>query len=272
MQFAQLQRREFITLLGGAAAAGRSRRARSKPTAPTDRHADRATLRPIGKVKPHRGVPRHVAKAGLDRGRNVRIEYRWSAGDVGREKASAAELVRSTPDVIVVAGWTALAELHRLTSTIPIVFAQVGDPVDSGFVASLTRPGGNISGLPELRARHRGQMAGGAQGGRAQHAAGWPCSSVRTRPPMLRYCARPRRSRRRLAVEVSAIEVHADVEIERAIAAFASQPDGGLIVTPHPNTRREPRIDHPIGGAASPAGDLSVPIFRSRGRTDVLRA
>src|SRR5262245_64737998 len=85
-----------------------------------------------------------LQRLGWTDGRNVRIEYRWIAGDVDREKASAAELVRSTPDLIVVSGWTALAELHRLTNTIPVVFTQVSDPVGSGFVASLARPGGNI--------------------------------------------------------------------------------------------------------------------------------
>ena len=88
-----------------------------------------------------------LQRLGWAEARNLRIEYRWSAGDADREKASAAELVRSRPDVIVGAGWTALAELHRLTSMIPIVFTQVSDPVDSGFVASLTRPASNISGF-----------------------------------------------------------------------------------------------------------------------------
>src|SRR5262249_25897504 len=66
-----------------------------------------------------------LQRLGWTDGRNVRIEYRWIAGDVDRQKASAAELVRSTPDLIVVSGLTALAELQRLTNTIPVVFTQV---------------------------------------------------------------------------------------------------------------------------------------------------
>jgi len=77
-----------------------------------------------------------LQRLGWTDGRNVRIEYRWIGGDVDREKASSAELVRSTPDLILVSGWTALAELHRLTSTIPVVFTQVSDPVGSGLIAS----------------------------------------------------------------------------------------------------------------------------------------
>ena len=88
-----------------------------------------------------------LQRLGWTDGRNVRIEYRWGAGDADRIKASAAELVRSAPDAIVGSTGPAVAELHRLTGTIPIVFNQVADPVDSGFVANLARPGGNITGF-----------------------------------------------------------------------------------------------------------------------------
>ena len=86
-------------------------------------------------------------RLGWTDGGNVRIEYGWAAGDAERAKAAAAELVRSAPDAIVVSTSPALAELHRLTSTIPIVFVQVGDPVATGFVTNLARPGGNITGF-----------------------------------------------------------------------------------------------------------------------------
>src|SRR6516162_10039229 len=85
-------------------------------------------------------------RLGWTDGRNVRIEYRW-AGDAERQKAAAEELVHSAPDAIVAAGSPALADLQRLTSTTPIVFTQVGDPVAAGFVTSLARPGGNVTGL-----------------------------------------------------------------------------------------------------------------------------
>jgi putative tryptophan/tyrosine transport system substrate-binding protein len=88
-----------------------------------------------------------LQKLGWAAGRNVQIEYRWGTGDAERAKASAAELIRLAPDAIVVATTPALAELHRMTSTIPIVFIQVGDPVEAGFAASLARPGGNMTGF-----------------------------------------------------------------------------------------------------------------------------
>ena len=91
---------------------------------------------------------------------NVRIEYRWSAGDPERAKVAAADLVRLGPDVIVVTTSPALAELQRLTRTIPIVFSQVGDPVESGFVASLARPGGNITGFQAFEPAMGGKWLG----------------------------------------------------------------------------------------------------------------
>jgi len=164
----------------------------------------------------------------------VRIEYRWSAGDAGREKAFAAELVRSRPDVIVVAGWTALAELHRLTSMIPIVFTQVSDPVDSGFVASLTRPGANISGFQNFEPAIGGKWLGvlkEAAPSMQRVAVLFSANSAAT----VAFLRAAEAVAPALAVEVTGVDVHGDVEIERAIAGFASQPDGGLIVTSHPN-------------------------------------
>jgi putative tryptophan/tyrosine transport system substrate-binding protein len=106
-----------------------------------------------------------LQRLGWTDGRNVRVDYRWSVSDPAREKAAAAELVRSTPDVIVTSGPTMLAEVQRLTTTIPIVFTQVSDPLGTGFVSSLARPGGNVSGLQNFESAK--QMAGLAQRGHA---------------------------------------------------------------------------------------------------------
>jgi putative tryptophan/tyrosine transport system substrate-binding protein len=193
-----MRRREFIALLGGAAAAW--------PLAARAQQAER--MRRIGMLTHYSHTDREgqvriaafldtLQRLGWTDGRHVRIEYRWSAGDAGREKASAAELVRSKPDVIVVAGWTALAELQRLTSTIPVVFTQVSDPIGSGFVASLARPGGNISGFQNFELAIGGNGWGCSRRLRPT-CAEQLCSSVRTRSPLWRCCTRPRRWRRRL--------------------------------------------------------------------------
>lgn len=229
-----MRRREFITLVGGTAIAW--------PLAVRAQQPDR--VRRIGILILYSQTDREgqarlaafldtLQKLGWTDGRNVRIEYRWIAGDVDREKASTAELVRSTPDLIVVSGWTALAELHRLTSTIPVVFTQVSDPVGGGFVASLARPGGNISGFQNFEPAIGGKWLGvlkEAAPNMRRAAMLFGSDSVAT-VAMLHAAEAVAPS---LGVQVTAVDIHSGVEIERAIATFASQPDGGLIITPHP--------------------------------------
>jgi putative ABC transport system substrate-binding protein len=230
-----MRRREFMTLLGGAAAAWPFVARAQQP----DR-VRRISLLILYSQTDREGQARIAAfldtlqRLGWTDGRNVRIEYRWIAGDVDREKASAAELIRSTPDLIVVSGWTALAELHRLTSTIPVVFTQVSDPVGSGFVASLARPGGNISGFQNFEPAIGGKWLGvlkEAAPNMRRAAMLFGSDSVAT-VAMLRAAEAVAPS---LDVQVTAVDVSGGDDIERAIATFASQPDGGLIVTPHSN-------------------------------------
>src|SRR5262245_52104240 len=215
-----MRRREFITLLGSAAA---------WPLAARAQQPDR--VRRIGVLSlcsqaDREGQARIAAlldtlqRLGLTDGRNVRIEYRWSGGDAGRERASAAELVRSTPDVIVVSGWTGLAELKRLTSMIPIVFTQVSDPVGSGLVASLARPTANISGFQNFEPAIGGKWLGvlkEAAPNMRRAAVLFGLDSVAT-VAMLHAAEAVAPS---LDVQVTAVDIHGDVggvEIERAVA------------------------------------------------------
>jgi putative tryptophan/tyrosine transport system substrate-binding protein len=234
MQFEQLGRRGFITLLGGAAVAW--------PLGAWAQQPDRA--RRIGILIHYSQTDREgqariaafldtLQRLGWTEGRNVRIEHRWSAGDAGRERASAAELVRSTPDVMVVSGWTALAELQRLTRTIPIVFTQVSDPVGAGFVAALARPGGNVSGFQNFETAIGGKWLGVLKEAapNMRRAAVLFGSDSAATVAMLHAAEAVAPS---LDVQVTAMDVRGGVEIEAAIATFAAQPDGGLIITPHP--------------------------------------
>jgi putative ABC transport system substrate-binding protein len=142
-----IRRRQFITLLGGAAA---------WPLAARAQQAER--LRQIGVLMgwsesdpEYRirvdAVVQGLAQLGWVQGRNVRFDVRWTNGDVGRAQVLAKELVALQPDVIVAGSSYTVAALQRETRTIPIVFAVVSDPVGGGFVASLARPGGNITGF-----------------------------------------------------------------------------------------------------------------------------
>jgi putative ABC transport system substrate-binding protein len=143
-----MKRRQFITMLGGTAAAW-PLAARAQQLEATPRIGVLTTLAD----KDFEGQLRVAAfrqelqKIGWIEGRNIRFEYRWAAGDAQRLRAYAHELVGMAPSVILGGNNTALRALQEVTHTVPIVFAQVADPVGSGFVASLARPGGNITGF-----------------------------------------------------------------------------------------------------------------------------
>src|SRR5262249_20040981 len=143
----RVKRREFITVLGGAAVL---------PLAASAQQSGQ--MRQIGVLmsfaesdsqgQSFAGALREgLEKLGWNDGRNVRIDIRWSASDAERLRAYAVDLVGSKPDVIVAGATSALARLTEATQTIPIVFAQVSDPIGGGFVPSLARPGGNITGF-----------------------------------------------------------------------------------------------------------------------------
>jgi putative tryptophan/tyrosine transport system substrate-binding protein len=148
MHFDQSTRREFIALVGSAAAAW--------PIAARAQQVDK--LRTIGLLAPgtasshgawFTGLVRRLHELGWIEGRNIGVEYRWAEGRPERYDEIAAELVRLKVDVIVTTA-PVLPAVQRATSVIPIVFALAGDPVRAGLIASLARPGGNVTGLSML--------------------------------------------------------------------------------------------------------------------------
>ena len=160
----RMRRREFITLLGGAAAlAARGARAAGRADAAHRRAPARSRGR-SGISGPPRGVPSGAGSnwAGPI-GRNVRIDTRWATADAADIRRHAAELVALAPDVILATGSPTVGPLLQATRTVPIVFPIVVDPVGAGFVDSLARPGGNATGFTVFRIQHR---AGN----------GWSCS------------------------------------------------------------------------------------------------
>src|SRR5215469_329198 len=141
-----MKRRDFITLLGGAAAAwplaAHAQQAGKLPTI----GLWRPTTPSVGSQRAAAFVQR-LRELGWIEGRTVAIEYRWAEGRDERAAEIAAEFVRLKVDVIVTQGTSSVIAAKQATSVIPIVFAAVADPVDSGLVASLSRPGGNVTGL-----------------------------------------------------------------------------------------------------------------------------
>jgi putative tryptophan/tyrosine transport system substrate-binding protein len=234
MHFNQLRRREFITLLGGAAAAW--------PLAARAQPSDRMRL--IGVLMAYAesdstaqswlaAFRAALAKLGWTEGSNLRIELRWSAADVDRMKTLAKELVDLRPNAIFGVTTPAIGALARETRTIPIVFAGVSDPIGAGYVDNLARPGGNITGFMTGNAAALGgkwmellkQIAP-----RTLHVA--LLFNPATTVPLQFFMPSIQAAASSFAVEVSAAPVHAKDEIEGVIAAQAHDPGGGLIVMP----------------------------------------
>jgi putative ABC transport system substrate-binding protein len=229
-----VRRREFITLLGGAAA-----------WPPVARGQQRDRVRRVvfvhalaendAEVQARITVFRQgLAALGWTEHRNVQIEHRFSGGDLSRMKAYAAELASSPPDLIVTSGTSIVVALKQATRAIPIVFCVTIDPVGQGLVASLARPGGNITGFTSFDFPIIGKwlemLKAIAPGVRRVTFVFSPATAPWVPFFMREFGAAPPS----LAVELSQTPVRDDAEIEAAITAFAREPGGGLIVAPDP--------------------------------------
>ena len=221
-----MKRREFVTLLGGAAAWPLAARAQQP-----DQVRRVGVLMNVAADDPEAHA-RNVAflqslqEFGWTEGRNLRIDHRWAAGDADRLRRDAAELLALAPDVVLASGTSTVGPLQKVTRTVPIVFAGVADPIGAGFVDSMARPGGNTTGFISFEYGLSGkwlellkQIAPGVtrvavlrdpdiSGGTGQFGA------IQSVAPSL-------------GVELSPVNVRDAGEIERAVAAFAHGSNGG---------------------------------------------
>jgi putative ABC transport system substrate-binding protein len=222
-----LRRRDFIAGLGGAAAAW--------PLAARAQQGDR--VRRIGVLMGRENDPfvkflvsaltQALAGLGWTDGRNVRIDHRWFGGDANR----AQELVGLQPDIIVTGGTVATAAVQRETRTIPIVFANVPDPVASGIVPRLNQPGGNITGFA---------TEGPTMGGKwlellSEIAPGLKRAAVMFDPDIANasiFMPSFETAARSVKVVPIPAPVHSEGEMETAITALGREPGGGLVVIP----------------------------------------
>jgi putative ABC transport system substrate-binding protein len=170
---------------------------------------------------------------GWTDGRNVRMEIRWGRADNNRIRALAQELVGLQPDIILTDGTPGTIALQRETRTIPIVFDAVADPVGSGFVASLARPGGNITGFGNLEASFAGKwlelLTEIAPGLRRVAIMFNPETAPYVRLYFLPFFEEAVRS---FKVEPVVAPVHSDAEIETAMTSLGREPGGSVVVIP----------------------------------------
>jgi ABC-type uncharacterized transport system substrate-binding protein len=231
MQFDQLHRREFITLLAGGAAAW-PLAARAQSPQRMRRIAvlwNFAASDAEGQLR-LTAFGQGLQQLGWSVGRNVRIDYRWGAENVEQIRRNVADVIALAPDVIFVAGGRNLTALQQANRSIPVVFVSISDPVSGGFVESLARPGGNATGF--------GTEEYGMSGKRVEllkHIA-----PSLTRAAVLRDPANPGGSGQlgailavapALGVEVTPVGVRDAGEIERGVTAFARSANGGLVIT-----------------------------------------
>jgi putative ABC transport system substrate-binding protein len=172
---------------------------------------------------------------GWTEGRNVQLDLRWAAGDAERTRAHTAELVGLAPDVILANGTQVVRVLQERTRSIPIVFALVTDPVGEGLVESLARPGGNVTGFASFEYPLSGKWLEvlkeiAPRVGRVMLINHWE------NIPGAGYLPALERAVPAAGVKLSVAQVRDSAEIERALDAFAREPDGGLIVLPSPLT------------------------------------
>jgi putative ABC transport system substrate-binding protein len=223
-----MRRRAFIALLGGAAA---------WPLAP--RAQQRERMRRIGVLMPgaaddpeyearNAAFLQGLGEFGWNVGRNVQIDYRWGAGNVDQYRTFAEELVALKPDVILGNGTAAVSALEKVTRTVPIVFAAITDPVGSGLVASLARPGGNATGFAASELGLGGKLLELLKelAPRVTRVAVMRDSAIASQIGFLGGIQSVAPS---LGVELRPIDLRDTGAIERDVTAFAREPNGGLL-------------------------------------------
>jgi len=228
-----MRRREFITMVGTAAA---------WPMAARAQHSER--VRTVGILlsqfedsleATHRiaAIKQGLQKLGWTEGRNVRFQVRYANGNTDRMQMGAAELVQLGPDVIVASATSTLAALQKATNTIPIVFAQVTDPVGAGFVKSLARPGGNITGFTQH------EFSIGIKWLELLKELAPQTEQVALiydpqNPATSGYRTTIKAGAASFQVQLSEHPVRGDADIERAVGLVASKPNSGLVILPGP--------------------------------------
>jgi putative ABC transport system substrate-binding protein len=226
-----MKRRTFIAGLGSAAA---------WPLAARAQQSNR--MRRVGLLMNLEGDPEEQARAvvlrqtleklGWTVGRNLAIEYRWGMGDFDRTEAAAADLVRAVPDVILATGGPSVASLQQATSTIPIVFMLVSEPVALSFVASLARPGGNITGFTNLEPTIGAKSLELLREMAPRVTRFAVMFNPQTSTIGVQFSRSAENAAKKFGAQLIDAQVRRPVDIEESLAVLAREQHGGLIVAP----------------------------------------
>ena len=233
-----MRRREFITLLGGAAAAW-PLAAQAQAQQPAERRRRVGVLEgqadgPIMRVR-YAAFRQTLERLGWSEGRNIDLEFRFAAGSAEKAQAFARELIALQPDVTFATSTLAAGALRRESRVIPIVFLGVSDPIGEAFIASLARPGANMTGILNFEASITGK---------------WFAMLKEIKPGLARvaFLANPETSpydyflqaakaaALALGIELVPSQVRGETDIERAIVTFAGASNGGLVLPPDVTT------------------------------------
>ena len=230
-----MRRREFIALLGGAAAGWPvAVSAQSGPLRRVGIFMDLSEQNPEGQTRVA-AFRKGLQDLGWTEGRNVKFDIRWTAGDPARMRRYAAELVGLAPEVIMNGGLPTLVAMQQETRTIPIVFAQVLDPVGAGFVESLAQPGGNITGFISFEYSMAGKWLETLKL-MAPHIVRIGAVRDLASPSEMGMLGAIQAVIPGFAMQFIAVGGRDAADFERGIGQFAREPNGGLIILPSPNT------------------------------------
>jgi ABC-type uncharacterized transport system substrate-binding protein len=232
----RMKRREFITLLGGAATWPITARAQSKIRMPkvgvlmSVSEGDADSQKRIGAFR------QGLSDLGWKDGQNIKIEYRWAGGKIDLIRQYSKELVALAPDLIVANSTPAIQAMKEMTTSIPILCVLVNDPVGLGFVQSLSHPGGNITGFTYINAELIGKWTDLLKDVTPGFTQAGVMHNPRTTPFYRNFLSEIEATGKLAANELTAISVGSAAEIETAINVLAEKPGRGLIIGPDPFT------------------------------------
>jgi putative ABC transport system substrate-binding protein len=237
-----MKRREFITLLGSVAMSA----------CPLEAQAQKGVRR-IGVLLPFDNesdpqvrqlwpaFTQRLRDLGWVEGRNIQFDLHFTGQDKGRINSGAVQLVKSAPDLIVVWSNPAVAALKQATRTIPVIFAQVSDPVGEGVVDSLARPGGNITGFQNFEVAIGGKWLQllNEIAPRVRRVAVVYNQNIAANVAFLHAAEAASAS---LDIKIIAIDLHEAARMENALTELAQEPNGGLIIAPNPLNTKSPEL------------------------------